>query len=172
MRTLVTANTEALEQMLSLIKTAPRKAYQDIPEGMTSAVGRHVRHVFDHYVALQTGMTEGKIDYDQRSRDSAIEKDSGLAIQQLLILIDWLKEHIRIDVPLKMKTEVSVSCQESVIVDSSLRREMIYLLNHTVHHVAYITLVLRTLGVQVDHHIGNAPATQSYIRSNDIKKTG
>ncbi len=166
MQALISANIDALEQLLALIEIAPDKWYKNVPEGMTSAVGRHVRHVLDHYTALQSGMADGEIDYDQRNRDSVIEADPVLALEQIKGLIAWLRISIRLDAPIKMKTEISMSCQESRIVDSTLQRELIYLLNHTVHHVAYITLVLRTLGINIASYIGVAPATQSYLRSS------
>lgn len=172
MEKLVTANTDALKQMLQLIEAAPEAVYRETQQGMTSPVGRHVRHVLDHYVALQTGLAQGQIDYDQRSRDSAVEQDAALAKQHIGALIAWIKDRVTVDRPLKMKTEVSVSKQESVIVESTLRREMIYLLNHTLHHTAYVSLALRILGVTVDRDIGVAPATRSYLRDNDLKQAG
>lgn len=173
MQAVISANTQALEQILSLIVHAKGDTYSKVPQGMTSAIGRHVRHVLDHYSALQVGIVKNEIDYDLRSRDSEVETDSHLAVEKINQVMNWMQEHIQFDRPLLMKTEVSLDCQETCAVESSLKRELVYLLNHTVHHVAYITLVLRTLGVAVDQHVGIAPATQSYLRSdNNIKQVG
>ncbi len=173
MQAVINANTQALEQILSLIACAKGRIYSEVPQGMTSAIGRHVRHVLDHYTALQIGIKKNEIDYDLRSRDSEVETDSDLAVEKINKTMEWMRGHIRLDAPLLMKTEVSLDCQETCVVESSLKRELVYLLNHTVHHVAYITLVLRTLGITVDQHVGIAPATQSYIRSNNnIKQVG
>ncbi|MBN4069062.1 hypothetical protein JYT12_00295 [Beggiatoa alba] len=176
MRLLVTANTDAIEQLLALIELAPDNVYQNIPTGMTSTMGRHVRHVLDHYSALQVGVVNNMIDYDRRSRDSVIETDPMIATKQLNDLVVWMEDSISLDAPLKMKTEISMnnqeSCQESCVVNSTLQRELIYLLNHTIHHVAYITLVLRTFGIKIDQYIGVAPATQSYLKSNTINQVG
>lgn len=173
MQAVINANKQALEQILSLIACAKGDVYSKVPQGMTSAIGRHVRHVLDHYNALQVGIENNEIDYDLRSRDSEVETDSCLAVEKINGTIEWMKENIQLDSPMQMKTEVSLDCQEGCVVESTLQREMVYLLNHTVHHVAYITLVLRTLGISVDEHVGIAPATQSYNRSNNnIKQVG
>lgn len=172
MRSIVTANTDALTQVLSLIEVAPDAAYQSPPEGMTSSIGRHVRHVLDHYIAFQSGFESGEVDYDMRSRDSVVEKDSALARQHIMSVIDWIKSQVTQDKPIDMKTEVSVNNQESIVVKSTLQRELIYLLNHTLHHAAYVSLMLRKLGVTIDKHIGVAPATQSYLRSEGLKQVG
>ncbi len=172
MQSIVKANTDALNQVSSLIELAPEAAYQSPPEGMTSSIGRHVRHVLDHYIAFQSGLESGEVDYDMRSRDSAVEKDSALAQEQIASVIDWIKAQISHDKPVQMKTEVSVNEQECVVINSSLQRELIYLLNHTLHHAAYVSLMLRKMGINIDAHIGVAPATQTYLRSDELKQVG
>ncbi len=172
MRALISANTDALNQVLTLIQAVPDTVYQSAPEGMTSSIGRHVRHVLDHYTAFQTGIESGEVDYDMRSRDSAVENDASLAEKNITAVIAWIKSKITQDKPIQMKTEVSVNCKECVVITSSLQRELIYLLNHTLHHAAYVSLMLRKLGVNIDNSIGVAPATQSYLRSDSLKEVG
>jgi len=170
MQGLITANTETLEQVLSLIEAAQGTAYIDIAEGMTSSLGCHVRHVLDHYEALQLGVTTGEVDYDRRNRDSVVETDAEQAKRNISALIAWLNENVAVDVCLKMKTEISASSQETVIIDSSLKRELIYLLNHTVHHMAQVTLALRIMGITIGDQIGIAPATLTHLRNSEIRQ--
>lgn len=170
MQELITANTETLEQVLSLIDAAHGAAYIDVAEGMTSSLGCHVRHVLDHYSALQLGVTTGEINYDKRSRDSVIETDAEQAKEKVYSLITWLNENITTDVHLKMKTEISATKQETITIDSSLQRELIYLLNHTVHHMAQVTLALRIMGITINGQIGIAPATLTHLRKSEIRQ--
>ncbi len=170
MQGLITANTETLEQVLSLIDAAQDTAYTDVAEGMTSSLGCHVRHVLDHYAALQNGVTTGEVDYDKRSRDSVVETDATQAKQKVYALIAWLNENITSDVNLKMKTEISASNQNIITIDSSLKRELIYLLNHTVHHMAQVSLALRIMGISIDDQIGIAPATLTHLRNSEIRQ--
>ena len=170
MRGLITANTETLEQVLSLINAAQGAAYNDVAEGMTSSLGCHVRHVLDHYTALQVGVKSGLVDYDKRSRDSEVETNAELAIEKVNELIAWLSKNIATDVKLKMKSEISATCLETITMDSSLQRELIYLLNHTVHHMAQVSLALRIMGITINDQIGIAPATLTHLRNSEIRQ--
>lgn len=172
MQELVNANIEALEQVLSLVRAAKGALYTEVPAAVAYGTGRHVRHILDHYVALQSGLDSGHVDYDKRCRDSDVETDSSVAEQRIIALIHWLGENVAADIKLNMKTEISVSNQHHVTVNSSLRRELVYLLNHTLHHCAYASLILRLLGVNTDAHIGIAPATSSYLRANGLRRAG
>lgn len=172
MKGLIIATTEVLGQVLTTLDVAKGTAYTDIPEGMTSCMGRHIRHVLDHYTALQTGIVSGEVDYDQRSRDSEIESSTEVAKQQVLNLIKWVNADITNDMPLNMKTEISISSQQFITVDSSLKRELIYLLNHTVHHMAQVSFALRILNINIDSEIGIAPATLTYLLNDQMREVG
>jgi len=167
MQPLIAANMQALEQILSLINVAKGTAYVEVAEGMTSSMGRHVRHIIDHYTVLQMGITTGEIDYDRRSRDSHVEVDAEHAIDNIHTIINWLRKSVSNNVSLKMKTEIFMDIQQSVCIDSSLQRELTYLHSHTVHHIAQISLALRVMGIKIDDQVGIAPATLTYLRAND-----
>jgi len=168
MQGLIAANMQALEQVLSLINLAKGTAYVEVAEGMTSSMGRHVRHILDHYTVLQIGTTTGEIDYDRRSRESHVEVDAAHAIDNIHEIINWLRKSVSNNVSLKMKTEIFMDTQQSICIDSSLQRELTYLHSHTVHHIAQISLALRVMGIKIDDQMGIAPATLTYLRATDI----
>ncbi|MEK6687797.1 MAG: hypothetical protein AABZ01_04975, partial [Gemmatimonadota bacterium] len=45
---------------------------------------------------------------------------------------------------------------------SSLGRELLFLLSHTVHHFAVIRLLLQRQGTDSDPRLGVAPSTEAY----------
>jgi len=59
------------------------------------------------------------------------------------------------------------SCPEvaTITLDTDLERELLYTLNHTVHHMAYVALLLQSNGEEVNATIGVAPATASHRRT-------
>ena len=170
MQVIVDANVEALQQVIELIKIASDTNYHKTPPTGGSTIGRHVRHILDHFDALKTGLAKGKIDYDQRHRDSVIETDTRLAAAHTKSIIDWLSKYAKTDQAVNMKTEISAVLQEPQTVPSSLKRELIYLMNHTIHHSAYVALLLKSFGEDVDETIGLAPATQIYLNSQHLKE--
>jgi len=171
---LITANLQALEQALDLVSSLSDEAYRQRVDGR-SQPGAHIRHVLDHYAALRSGLQSGVVDYDYRQRQSEVETHRGLAKNELLATSNWLSDllHSSVDSQqssshsnaLKVKSEVSLCDCCAVTVDSDLSRELLYTLNHTVHHMAYVALLLQINGISVNASIGVAPATASYRRS-------
>ncbi|PKH03054.1 hypothetical protein CXF72_08170 [Psychromonas sp. MB-3u-54] len=166
MKQLREATVEALLQVQQLVVASGGERYNQPSLHSESGIGKHVRHILDHFLALQQGAVNGNIDYNSRHRDSEIENDAELALQLINELIAWflppdseLQERA-----VKVESEISLKQQQNRLFDSSLSRELCYLINHTVHHVAYAKLVAKELGILVDDAIGIAPSTASYLR--------
>lgn len=49
---------------------------------------------------------------------------------------------------------------------SNVAREALYLINHTIHHAAYIRLLLKGCGIELASHIGIAPCTATFQRES------
>ena len=58
---------------------------------------------------------------------------------------------------------------QSEKMTSNIGRELLYLINHSIHHMAYATLLARTHGIELPAGIGLAPGTASYERT--LKET-
>ena len=126
-----------------------------------SGVGAHLRHVLDHYSNLLAGLPTAAIDYDARAREAAIETERPAALRRLDELIAGLRELIgRQDVPLKVKMDCGdQSDPAGWWTESSLRRELQFLISHTVHHYALIRIILKIQGIDVSPQFGVAPST-------------
>ncbi|WP_026959735.1 hypothetical protein [Aliagarivorans taiwanensis] len=164
MKLLLNATIDTLEQVKQLIGFASGPLYNQPSAHSQSGIGRHVRHILDHFWALQLGMEQGVIDYNQRQRDSALEQQPDLALARCQQLIEWLDGQIEQDNPLQVISEISVHEQQNIEVSSLLSRELLYLINHTIHHIAYAKLLGQQLGLQFDAALGLAPSTASYLR--------
>lgn len=164
MRSLIDGNIEALQQVLALLEDVPEHLYFAVPQEVQFGMGRHIRHILDQYRNLQTGTCTGVVDYDQRDRDSKIETDINIARSEIESIITWLSLENWVDDPLKIQTEISLSATVVVELPSTVSRELCYLANHTVHHLASIALIARLLGLNIGARIGVAPATSTYLR--------
>lgn len=158
----IIGNTHLLRQAASLLATIDDRTYADGGRTAdTSPIGIHVRHMIDHYRAFFAGLSDGRIDYDARERQTPLETDRALA---LATLVDLLGEVERIDDPSGAR-EIMVSCRSAG--DSSdpdwsrttIKRELQFLVSHTVHHFALIKPMLQREGVMVDDQFGYAPST-------------
>lgn len=129
-----------------------------------SRVGAHLRHILDHFANVLAGARGELIDYDRRTRGSAVERDPRCAQRALRVLRRELSELPQSATPVIVRTEIDCEVSRSVTVESTLERELIYLLNHSIHHLAYIKLTLVQHGFHLPDTVGLAPATASHER--------
>ena len=158
------ATLEVLEQVQQLIRLSERVYSQQHAVAM-SPIGTHIRHIIDHLWAFQEGTKTACIDYNSRHRETILENDPLLAEKAVMLFSQWLSEANLDTKSLTVISEISVSQCESTLMKSNINRELAYLINHTLHHIAYAKLLAKTLGIDVPDHLGVAPATASYLRA-------
>lgn len=166
---LIQANTQVLQQLIDLVNRVSQEVYAEGSSLSDYGVGRHVRHVVDHYLALQQSVNHGRVDYNLRQRDSVIETQPAEAVLHIETLVEWLSTLTNLSQPVVMVTEISTEETNIADMTSSLERELCYLINHTVHHLAYAALLAKAQGIVLDHSLGLAPSTASYIRQQAVQ---
>ncbi len=164
MKELLKINQDVLKQVLVIIENSDDMIYQYGNSLSSYGVGRHVRHVIDHYHAIQSGYATNQVNYNKRSRDSSIEQSRSVAKGAVMNILEWLGTPLE-DKVLKTINDMSLFEEENIPLDSNFQRELCYLMSHSMHHVAYASLLLRSQGVHVDDDIGLAPSTKTYQRS-------
>jgi uncharacterized damage-inducible protein DinB len=129
-------------------------------------MGEHLRHIVDMYLALMNEPTVEVVDYDCRRRGAAIEQERAAGIQALESIRDWLLNLApdRLDSPVTILSEASVTSRQICEMPSTLRRELLFVASHTIHHFALIRVVTIHLNVKTDEGFGYAPATATYLR--------
>lgn len=163
MKALCDANIEVLEQLKDLIHHCEPIYATDTPE-TPGGIGRHVRHVLDHYRAFRMGMKDRCIDYNLRTRHSLEETEPQAALQQVQLMIDWLTRGDIPAMPINVISEISLQISVNETMPSHSERELLYLINHSIHHMAYAALMARQQSLDIPPHIGLAPGTVSYQR--------
>ncbi len=129
-------------------------------------IGAHLRHCLDCYACLFAGREAGRVDYDRRMRDAAIEREAARGAEALASTIDLLENDAAHwpDVELLVRMDEAQSSEDRGWVRSSLGRELRFLSTHTIHHFAMIARELAEAGIEVDPNFGVAPATQQFRR--------
>jgi uncharacterized damage-inducible protein DinB len=157
-------NVEAIKQGIDLIARLDDRLYtRPVRELSLSGVGAHFRHCLDFYQGFLSGVESGRINYDRRARDERIEKSRLFAIAKLrAITIDLGRvsaiENGRVfETLLEGKSDSDWSA-------SSLKRELQFLLSHTIHHYALIAVALRLQGFEPGDEFGVAPSTLRHWR--------
>jgi hypothetical protein len=134
-----------------------------------SPVGVHFRHVFDHYRAFLMGLATDEIDYDARNRQVPLESDRQLAIAAALGFLGDLDRITPGMADRPMRITLRSVAEEGGAPDwshSSLKRELQFLVSHTVHHYALIKELLRRSGFDAGEEFGVAPSTLAALGRN------
>jgi hypothetical protein len=129
-----------------------------------AGIGPQLRHCADFYRALLEGLDCGRVDYDARKRDALFEVNRAYAARELCALAEAVHalDGLR-DRPLAVRTEAAaLACGAAPWCESSLRRELLVLLSHTVHHHALVGERLRARGLDPGADFGIAPSTRAH----------
>lgn len=156
-------NREVLEQAARLLDRLTDSEYAN--GGGTagrSPIGAHLRHVLDHYRALTDGLSTGHIDYEARNREAPLERDRALARVEVARLINALEkvaaqpEARDVLVNLRSVADPEAGPDWS---RSTPKRELQFLVSHTVHHFALIRNLLTGMSIDPGEEFGIAPST-------------
>lgn len=166
---LVESNVQALDMTVDLLSSLPADRLVQIQRPyFESSLGKHIRHVLDHYICFQRDFSKGLIDYDQRQRDCQLEKDKDYMLSRIKQLRQFLlsiTSSSQVDQPLQVLMCNDVDTPSGDTTESTLGRELQFLQGHSVHHFALMAAMLRFSGDNVDHDFGIAPSTLAHEKT-------
>jgi uncharacterized damage-inducible protein DinB len=150
---------------MDLLESLADADYDRSPQGFEPhRIGGHLRHCVEFYECFLDGLPAGLADYDRRLRDPLVEHDRGSAIERLAAMIVRLStEELAEDYAILARVEGAAGSEP---VESSLARELGFLLSHTIHHFALIAMTMRALGLPVDPGFGVSPSTLHHRRED------
>lgn len=151
----VTKNT--LEDLLLMLSKLDDSLYtQSIPLLFNGTVGKQVRHLIEFYQCLLNRKNSEVVNYDERVRDIVLETKMEVAKESIHHLVTNL-DGIKCQEKLLLKTML-LSKKE---VPTNLTRELLYLHDHCVHHLALIRVGLHFIqpDIVLPTHLGVAMTT-------------
>lgn len=147
---------EALNSLADALQQLPgQSVYTNPCEALSNAtIGQHTRHIIELYQCLIGGYNEGKINYDDRKRNQLYENDISAAVEMIRNIQKNLEQPDK---------EVSIYCgthDNSICIESNYYREVLYNLEHCIHHQALIKVALRSIkNIHIADGFGVAPST-------------
>lgn len=124
----------------SLQSLSPDQYTRTSPTLSNASIGQHVRHIIEMFQCLEAGYETGVVNYEKRKRDHNIETNKDLAIELLQRIY---KDLNRVDKELMLEAIYDESNDKTIRVTSNYQREIIYNLEHTVHHMALVKIGIR-----------------------------
>ncbi len=144
-------NIDLLQQLTNEELTLP------FPELGNATIGEHMRHIIELFGCLLENYEYGLINYDGRKRDLLLQTDKNEAIA---IIEKYLLEIDKPNKPLSL----THNCFSPIeLLQTNYFRELIYNLEHSIHHQALIKVALYRLShIKISDSFGIAPSTLEY----------
>ena len=159
------AVVDVLRQGESLLNGLSNGEYtRKLPKVFGSTVGGHYRHCLDHFQSLLQGFDADEIDYDHRERNPRIETDRNFALaetQRMLLGFTSIPTPY-LDCPINVRSKVNYELDGAPSIGSTVGRELMYAVAHSIHHYALIAVMCGMLEVTVPAGFGVAPSTLKY----------
>lgn len=142
-RQLQQLNSESLVALERVLLRLDQPSFSKLNIKGNATIGQHVRHTLEFYQCLFSASRF--VNYDLRKRDILLESSLAHAVQTLRKILVQLKQPITDrELQLQTGTESKISSEFlSFDLPSSIARELFYVLEHTIHHMALIRVLIK-----------------------------
>lgn len=163
---LIEENCHQLGQLEQLLQSLGPQQYQK-HSGVRAqhSIGKHVRHIIDHYAAFLGSLciSAGELDYEARERDPALESDP----ERARVRLRELAHELRTQNGASHADSMAMICREEegeLATPTSVGRELAFLSSHTIHHMAILGLLVEAEGLELPEAFGVHSSTLRYWR--------
>jgi hypothetical protein len=163
----ITKQLQSLKQLINEL-TDEQYTLENELLGKVS-IGSHSRHIIELMQCVLNGYNKGEVDYENRKRDLSLQTNRSKAIAS----IDNLEKQMFLpDKELELLL-MEENEQNRILepIKTTYLRELIYNLEHTIHHLALINVALRSMKLSiVSENFGMAYSTIAYKKSLETVK--
>lgn len=134
---------QLFRQLLEVLENLSDQQYStpvDLLSGAT--IGQHIRHIVEFFQELDKGYESGIVNYDRRNRSLVLEASRSLAVRQLSEMVFAVD---RPDKDLALMTHLTAGDAEPVVIRTNYFRELLYNMEHIVHHMALLRIGITVL---------------------------
>jgi hypothetical protein len=156
--TIIVEAKETLVQLSNVIQELTFDEYlEKIPLLSNATIGEHTRHIIELFQQLVAGYCLGVINYDDRQRDLRLQTDIDFALESIATIISYLSKSD------KDLTIISIYNNQSKSIRTNYFRELLFNIEHCIHHQAIIKIGLIYLNKgNVSANFGIAKSTIAY----------
>ena len=149
---------KTLNELSDLLTQFNDNDYTNPCFGLSNAtIGEHTRHIIEMFQCVENQYEGGIINYDARKRDYLIQTNIAFAKEAIETVLNEL------DKPNKNLQLQQIVDGEELLIDSNYNRELLYNLEHCIHHQALIKVaILQMDHIQIDENFGVARSTIEY----------
>ncbi|HEY0739827.1 MAG TPA: DinB family protein [Chryseosolibacter sp.] len=136
------------------------------PALSNSTVGQHLRHTLEFFICFEEGYNKGVVNYDKRAHDKLIETDKSFALATIKRIAEFI-QGVGENRSLKLEVSYDLHKNDFVIIETNTTRELVYNVEHAVHHMAIMKIGIREIApyVTLPSNFGVAASTVRYKES-------
>ena len=162
---------EAIKQLHSLKYILEQISQQDYQKSLVTlknaSIGKHVRHIIEFYECLFITSQNDGVNYDSRNRNMLLEENVQYTlgyISEIVDVIGKIKANKRIILTSSYQAE-------SISMETSLYREITYNIEHTVHHLAIISIAIPIHFdyIKMQPDFGYADSTIQFLKTQKVE---
>ena len=144
---LIDINKVSLEDALSMLDKISSDLYhKKLSVIHNNSISMHFRHIDDFWSCFYAGLQSKKLNYNNRNRSKELESSKDKMQKKITLTIKLLKDIF--DTTLRVEDEL-INPGSIIEIDSNTNREMLFLYEHTIHHIYIIRMVLNSLGIKI-----------------------
>ena len=158
------SSRKLLEETVNVIKQLETNEYtRELAVLNGNTIGRHIRHILDLFECLIESCKHSELNYDLRKRNPEIENSIKSAISKINRIAEEIEE-LNLRQKLKLTQTINNSLCE---FETEVGRELLYNLQHTVHHLTIIRIGIEQNFplTQIPINFGVAYSTRQYIQN-------
>ncbi|MGK7395830.1 MAG: hypothetical protein ACNS62_14725 [Candidatus Cyclobacteriaceae bacterium M3_2C_046] len=158
---------QVLNQMSSALEQVkPEDFTKPIDLLHQATIGQHSRHILEFFSCLIDGSRQSHLNYDLRQRDQHMQNDKAATLAK----IDHIKQQINaanLSEKLLLEVNYSPNRDEMQNIETNFLRELVYNIEHAIHHMALLRIGLNRIApyVKLPEEFGLARSTL-YYRKN------
>jgi uncharacterized damage-inducible protein DinB len=135
--------SDIINQLIDLAKNLSDEEFvRDLPVLLNNSIGKHYRHIIEFYRLLFHGLDTGLINYDSREHDPVLEQDRLKCIEILTGILTELHSGVP-EKTLELRACYSIESDDYTSLPTTLDRELVYNIEHAIHHMAIIRIALQ-----------------------------
>jgi len=160
MKAIINYNLQVLDQLKELLVQLDNEAFTaSIHLLYNSSLGKHTRHIIEFYISFFAAFQTQSVDYDKRKRDYKLENDLFFVIENIILIKEQLKKIVG-----DSTWQITSEMQDNLGThkgSTTCSRELNYLADHTVHHLALLKIGINLLqpDLVLDENFGVAAST-------------
>lgn len=166
------ACVQILNQLVDLVHQLDPRDFSKASEALSqSTVGQHLRHTLEFFICFEEGFDKGVINYDKRAHDKLIESDKFIALATLQRITGFI-ESIDQNKRLLLEVGYDLRSDDCVTIETNSTRELVYNIEHAVHHMAIMKIGIREVApyVKLPSDFGVAASTVRYKETTSLQQ--